>query len=68
MMPAEFNAETAMKMAQWEKAKGELRALVAMQGCYMGGGREAPETQRWLEVERRVESFIKQIEDEALQE
>lgn len=63
----------AMKQAQWEIAKGHLRALVTMQGSYSSGGRfpgeEMSSTERvWRELEARVEAFIKSVEDDSLHE
>jgi hypothetical protein len=34
MAKAEFLIADALKAQQWERAKGELRALVALQGSY----------------------------------
>lgn len=66
-----FSFEAALKSAQWERAKGELRALVHMQGSYISGeapGGTSSETERWLELGLRVEAFIKSVEDDGLQE
>lgn len=54
-----------LKAAAWERAKGELRALAAMQGSY-------PSTEgrgdKWETVHDAVETFIDNFESEALQE
>jgi hypothetical protein len=56
----------AMKLAQWEEAKGKLRALVALQGSMPSGD---PSTmRRFEELGLKVEAFITEIEDEALHE
>lgn len=55
---------SAMKAAAWERAKGELRALVAMQGS-------VPSTDtasRWDEAGARIEKFITRFEDDGLHE
>lgn len=57
----------AMKSAQWEEAKGKLRALVALQGSYPSG--VDPNTMdRFERLSMKVEAFIAEIEDAALQE
>ena len=64
-----FLIDAAMKAMQWERAKGELRALVALQGSYSLG--RAPgdrEPAKWQRLEQAVNAFIEQIEDHALQE
>ena len=53
-----------LKAQQWERAKGELRAMVALQGSYLAG----ENVRRWLLLDNRVERFIKDIEGEGLQE
>jgi len=56
----------AMKVAKWEEAKGQLRALVALQGSNPSGD---PSTMhRFQDLSVKVEAFIAEIEDEALQE
>lgn len=70
MAKPEFIIEHAMKSQQWERAKGELRALVALQGSYTDPipDQMKKETPRYKRLGDRVEDFIKSIEDEALQE
>lgn len=63
-----FMLDTALKAAQWERAKGELRALAAMQGSYQSRRSPDGEEPRWLTIERRIEEFIKEFEDEGLHE
>ena len=63
-----FRPDFMMKAQQWERAKGELRALVAMQGSFTSGGGDTHETTRWRELGKRVESFIKSVEDDGLEE
>lgn len=68
---ATFSVESAMKSAQWERAKGELRACVAMSGSHHTGtppGQKAFETERWEKFERAVKQFIKQVEIDGLAE
>jgi hypothetical protein len=50
---------TPLVMAQWERAKGELQALVALQGSYDGGGDAA----KYEELKPLVEKFIQDVED-----
>jgi len=64
---AEYGLPEAVKAQQWEIAKGHLRALVVMQGSYFSSGK-THEDQRWQELEEKVEAFIKDIQDNALQE
>jgi hypothetical protein len=55
-----------MKAQQWGRAKGELRALVDMQGTHAS---TSPSyiTARWQELEARVEAFIKAVELDELE-
>lgn len=52
-----------MLAQQWETAKGELRACIAISGSrtpdYSHGGGEP----RYLRLEKAVEDFIKNVED-----
>jgi hypothetical protein len=57
--------ETMLLTAQWERAKGELRAMTALQGSYPS---HLGNTDRWESLRDRVEQFIIEIEGEALQE
>lgn len=64
-----FLIDAAMKAQQWERAKGELRALVAIQGSYSLGrspGDESPA--KWQILQKRIEKFIEGVEGDALQE
>lgn len=65
-MDPNYKLDYALKAAQWERAKGELRSLVALQGAYLA--RRGSTEPRWIQLSKRVEAFIKEIEDEALQE
>ena len=72
-MRIEFQLADALKAQQWERAKGELRALVAMQGSYSTSGgppdkSEAAETRRWHDIDKRVEDFIASVENDGLHE
>jgi hypothetical protein len=56
-----------LKAAAWERAKGELRAVVAIHGAVQSGtppGEPFP----YEELQRRVEAFITEVEDEGLHE
>ncbi len=59
--------EAAIKAQQWERAKGELRAFVAMQGSYSSGG-SGPKWDRWTDLAECAETFIASVEDEGLNE
>lgn len=54
-----------LKAQQWEKCKGELRALVALAGAHQSTYQAEP---RWLELEVKINDFMNNIEDEGLQE
>lgn len=70
MARKEFMFDSALKSAQWERAKGELRALVALQASYTDLVPQHMRTKpdRWIQLSDRVEDFIKAVEDDALQE
>lgn len=59
-----------LKAMQWERAKGELRALVMMQGSYYPmyeartGARLS--NSKWIKLVQLVNGLIKQVEDEEL--
>lgn len=60
----------SLKAAAWERAKGALRELVAIDGSNHDPGddihrREKP---RFEEVEEAVDAFIKSFEEEGLHE
>lgn len=61
------NLDSMLKAQQWERAKGELRALVQMQGSYTSTSSEDCET-RWRRLGERVEAFIHSVEIDALHE
>jgi hypothetical protein len=52
----------------WEEAKGKLRALVMVQGSV--GGRAVGDDSEWpwRALEKRVEAFVSQVEDDGLHE
>lgn len=52
-----------LKIAAWERAKGELHALAHLQGGYVAG---SGQTERWEALRERIETFIQEIEDEEL--
>jgi hypothetical protein len=73
MAKAEFLIADALKAQQWERAKGELRALVALQGSYTSPypdhvDKEKEHHKKWEALQARVEEFITAVEDDGLQE
>lgn len=62
-----FDLASAMKGQQWERCKGELRALVALQGSYHSasppGQPESYEMARFSEFKAAVSAFIKECDD-----
>jgi hypothetical protein len=67
-----FDIAAAMKGQQWERCKGELRALVTLQGSYhsagLAGGVKSFEERRLEFINDAVETFIGKIESESLHE
>lgn len=64
-----FLIDAAMKAQQWERAKGELRALVAIQGSYsLGRGPGDDEPEKWQRLQMAVDEFIRSVENDGLQE
>lgn len=63
-----FDLAAALKGQQWERCKGELRALVALQGSYHSTGSPADppshEMERLHSAKDAVESFISDFEGE----
>jgi hypothetical protein len=64
--PGPFYIDYALKAQQWERAKGELRALVALQGSYASINEDMAEKNDRLNT--AVEMFIQRIEEDGLQE
>ncbi len=62
-----FTIISMMKAAQWERAKGELRALAFMQGAYPAED-GSHEKERWYNLHNRIEAFVKDIHDHGLHE
>ena len=62
----EFSIKDAMTAQLWEEAKGKLRALVHVQGSYYSMTDDA--SFRWQDLEKRINAFIKDIEDDGLHE
>jgi hypothetical protein len=56
-----------MKGIHWEQAKAQLRCLVAIDGSVSSGANKTGEF-RFQIVSRAVEKFIKEFEDEGLNE
>lgn len=65
-MSEHWDQKSAFKGAQWETAKGHLRALVAIDGAMSSGQVERP--LRFEVVSQAVENFIKDFEDHGLHE
>lgn len=53
------------KAILWEEAKGKLRALAAASGQYPSNNGH---TEKWEQIDRRVEDFIKNFEEDCLHE
>ncbi len=56
----------ALKAIAWEKAKAELRCLVHVADDAWGykcPPDQRPEYQEWEDIDKRVEAFIKDMED-----
>ena len=76
MTMEERTIASLLKSQQWERAKGEMRAFAAMQGSHFTewGPGNAPSTaskarcDRWEELDRLTEAFIKEVEDNSLHE
>lgn len=53
---------------QWEKCKGELRALIALQGSKLSEykGNKVITNRKWEQLEKLVEHLVKEIEDNDL--
>lgn len=58
----------AMKAAAWERAKGELRALVMIKGAVSSDGVPFGAPFPYEALQARVEDFIRGIEDDGLHE
>lgn len=65
-MAEQFGVAEGMKSALWEEAKGKLRALVQVQGCYHDSDPHTKE--RFRKANARVEAFIKEFADDSLHE
>lgn len=60
-----FMLDAALRSILWEECKGKLRAMAAFQGSYQVD-RGSPSS--WASLNKRVEAFIKSVEDEGLHE
>jgi len=65
-----FYIDAAMKAAEWEHAKGHLKALVGIQGAYHRRASLTREetSAKWEVLSARIEAFIADIEGEGLHE
>lgn len=65
-----FDLAAALKGQQWERCKGELRALATLQGSYHSvGAPNDPPSHQFVRMERAkgaIEAFITAFEDEGL--
>lgn len=61
-----WDQKYALKNIQWELAKGHLRAMVAIDASMSSGREERP--CRFEIVEQVIEEFIKDFEDNGLNE
>ena len=67
MAEDKFSVACALLMAQWERAKGELRAVVAIKGSHYSGTQTGT-YESYQELDALVEKFIREIEDHGLAE
>jgi hypothetical protein len=53
---------------QWEKCKGELKALIALQGSRLVKyeGNKAIINREWQQLLKRVNEFVKEVEEKEL--
>ena len=53
---------------QWEKCKGELMALIALQGSSLCKyeGNKVIENTKWVQLQNEIESFIKILESDEI--
>lgn len=67
-----FDIAAAMKSQQWERCKGELMALLALQGSYHSATRhnepESYQVKRMKGAKREIQKFIKIMQDEGFSE
>lgn len=56
-----MRTEEWLRAVAWERAKGEMRSIIALQAHEDGG-------ERFDQVERHFENFIKETESEGLHE
>lgn len=61
-MAARWEIIQVLKLQQWEKCKGELRAMVMLEGSHT-----STEPGQWKEMHDFVEEFIKNFEDEGFE-
>ena len=63
MMSDSFHLDAAMKEAQWERAKGEIRALIALQGSHTALGEHA---YKFTELKELSKEFFRAVEQREL--
>jgi hypothetical protein len=54
-----------LKAAEWERAKGSLRAVASLAGQHTYSDNQ---TDRWRKIDAAVEDFISRFEGEGFQE
>ena len=64
-MSERFHLSSALAGAEWERAKGHLRALVVIQGSHSGNPQMA---EKFESIQKAVETFIEEIESKGLDE
>lgn len=57
----------SLKAAAWERAKGELRSIVALEGSKHGGIAEADGRYKYLHISDMVEDFVERFESQEYQ-
>ena len=62
-MNDDYSIPEALKLSQWQRAKGELMAAVELQGCHLSGDVKSPTMKRYDEFKDAVDAFIKAVED-----
>ncbi len=67
-MSERFDMEYALKAMTWERAKGELRALVALRGASSSVERDEDGRYPFERTSMAVEAFINEIEGAGLHE
>ncbi len=67
-MSSDFDIPSALKGAQWEVTKGQIRAWVSIQGSHASGGSDTVSYQRFKRIRTMAEEFITAVEDKGFNE